>query len=138
MTEDKPQVEKAKPPKPNQPMSSSALFEAADNRLTITHELLPVSELAHHQIVALFGDKDDPPKVSVDFKDDKGRLMVVVTFQHDKNIAVEGKVQHDIHKAAADKGMAVPEYLKWKAAEDKKAAAAKAAADKAAKAAAKE
>jgi hypothetical protein len=130
--------------KPNLPLKAEAFWHPQDfnkdtktfekPRLELRLELLPTSELSHHQLAAMF-DKD--VEVSVDSTNEQSILKVVVTFEHDKDAAGEGKAEHDLHLAARDKGMSVPAYREWKAAEERKAADAKAAADKAAKKAAK-
>lgn len=130
--------------KPNLPLKAEAFWHPRDfnketkefekPRLVLRLELLPTSELSHHQLAAMF---DKGVEVSVDSSDDQAILKVVVTFDHTKDVAGLGHAEHSLHLAARDKGMSVPAYREHKAAEDKKAATAKAATEKAAKKAAK-
>lgn len=117
-------------PKPNLPLKVEAFWNPAEAKLELQMELLPTSELSHHQLAAMFdGDVD----TSVESSNDRDILKVKVTFKHDKDVATAGKVAHDEHLAARDKGMHIDQYREWKAGEEKKAAAKKLADEKAVK-----
>lgn len=109
-------------PKPNLPLKVEAFWNPAEARLELKVELLPVSELSHHQLAAMFDGRVD---TTVESSNDLDILKINVTFQHDKNVAMAGKVAHDEHLAARNKDMHIEQYRGWKAAEAKKIADAK-------------
>src|SRR5216684_2142014 len=79
--------------KPNLPLKVEAFWTPAEARLELRLELLPTSELSHHQLAAMFNGKVD---CSVDMNDDRGILKVHVTMEHDADVAAIGKAEHDL------------------------------------------
>lgn len=120
--------------KPNLPLKVEAFWNPAEAQLELKMELLPTSELSHHQIAAMFDDGVSSSVLSSNVHD---VLKVSVTLKHTKDVAAAGKVEHDLHHEARNANMSVPAFRIKKAADEKKVAATKAAADKAAKKAAK-